>query len=87
MQRTHGNVLLAVANVLIPLAVLTFANGFFPYKPFVPGLAKYQRLKYGQPPAPHFDKVVFMVVDALRSDFVYSANSGFKFTQRSGTTI
>jgi ethanolaminephosphotransferase len=31
--------LLAVANLLIPAAVLIFAAGFFPYKPFVPGLA------------------------------------------------
>jgi ethanolaminephosphotransferase len=74
--------LLAVANLLIPAAVLIFAAGFFPYKPFVPGLAVYEQLEYGDPPAPHFDKVIFMVVDALRSDFVFSHNSGFKFTQR-----
>ena len=61
----------------------------------------------GRLPRAPFDKVVFMVVDALRrsearcplcatqkkteasSDFVYSANSGFTFTQRyaSGTLI
>jgi ethanolaminephosphotransferase len=29
-----------------------------------------------------FDRVVFMVVDALRSDFVYGYGSGFEFTQR-----
>ncbi|PYH98924.1 sulfatase [Aspergillus ellipticus CBS 707.79] len=37
-----------------------------------------------------FDKVIFMVVDALRSDFVYSNNSGFLFTQsliRSGAAL
>jgi ethanolaminephosphotransferase len=74
--------LLAAANILILVAVLTFATGFFPYKPFVPGLAQYELSEYGDPPAPHFDKVIFMVVDALRSDFVYGASSGFKFTQR-----
>ncbi|RAH57865.1 sulfatase [Aspergillus piperis CBS 112811] len=37
-----------------------------------------------------FDKVIFMVIDALRSDFVYSNNSGFLFTQsliRSGAAL
>jgi ethanolaminephosphotransferase len=58
--------LLVVANLLIPLAILTFASGFFPYKPFLPGLAKYEALGFGQPPKAPFDKVVFMVVDALR---------------------
>jgi ethanolaminephosphotransferase len=82
MWWTSNNVPLAAANVLIPIAVLTFATGFFPYKPFVPGLARYQQLEHGNPPMAKFDKVVFMVVDALRSDFVYSQSSGFKFTQR-----
>ena len=37
-----------------------------------------------------FDKVIFMVVDALRSDFVYSSDSQFLFTQsliRSGAAV
>ncbi|KKY20556.1 putative gpi ethanolamine phosphate transferase 2 [Diplodia seriata] len=73
--------LLTAANVLIPVAVLTFAVGFFPYKPFLPGLAEYGPSVYGSPPDAPFDKVVFMVVDALRSDFVFSNASGFDFTQ------
>ncbi|TVY20155.1 GPI ethanolamine phosphate transferase 2 [Lachnellula arida] len=72
---------LIAANVLIPIAILTFASGFFPYKPFLSGLAQYETLDYGSPPDAPFDKVVFMVVDALRSDFVYSGLSGFSFTQ------
>jgi ethanolaminephosphotransferase len=59
-------VFLIAANVLIPLAILTFASGFFPYKPFLSGLAQYEVLEYGPPPEAPFDKVVFMVVDALR---------------------
>jgi ethanolaminephosphotransferase len=76
--------LLVFANVLIPIAVLIFATGFFPYKPFIPGLARYQHLgdEYGDPPEPRFDRLVFMVVDALRSDFVFSSSSGFGFTQK-----
>lgn len=69
------------ANFLIPIAILVFARGFFPYKPFLSGLAKYEGLSWPTPPEAPFNKVVFMVVDALRSDFVYSELSGFTFTQ------
>ncbi|KAL6231464.1 hypothetical protein BDW75DRAFT_44334 [Aspergillus navahoensis] len=80
--------LVLVANVLIPIAVLVFSLGFFPYKPLIPGLAKFEFSEDAPPRI--FDKVIFMVVDALRSDFVYSKNSGFLFTQsliRSGSAI
>lgn len=81
---------LALANLLIPLAILVFATGFFPYKPFMPGLAEYEEVEWAgrhanesrEPPKAPFDKVVFMVVDALRSDFVYSKESGMSFVQR-----
>ena len=59
--------LLALANALLPIAAAVFAIGFFPYKPFLPGLAVHRDVpQYGAPPPPLFDKVVFMVVDALR---------------------
>ncbi|KAI8940892.1 major facilitator super transporter protein [Plenodomus lindquistii] len=91
------NVLLSLANLLIPVAILVFATGFFPYKPFMPGLAQYEDLELNgrnvegqeQPEAP-FDKLVFMVVDALRSDFVYGEESGMSFVQsliRAGTAL
>ncbi len=75
------------SNLLLPIAVLVFASGFFPYKPFLPGLATFEDVQelvtanVAQPEA-IFDRVVFMVVDALRSYFVYGYNSGFGFTQR-----
>lgn len=81
---TLSTVLLAAANLLIPVAILVFATGFFPYKPLLPGLATYDDFgdfQHGPPPDAPFDRVVFMVVDALRSDFVYSYNSGFEYTQ------
>ncbi|KAI1487779.1 GPI ethanolamine phosphate transferase [Biscogniauxia mediterranea] len=85
MHRPHvfplSTVLLVAANLLIPVAILIFATGFFPYKPFLPGLAQYEHLEYGSPPAAPFDRLIFMVVDALRSDFVYVDGSGFEFTQ------
>ncbi|AEO69526.1 uncharacterized protein THITE_2120034 [Thermothielavioides terrestris NRRL 8126] len=74
--------LLLVANLLIPAAIFIFATGFFPYKPLLPGLATYHDVAdYGAPPPAPFDRLVFMVIDALRSDFVYTADSGFEFTQ------
>jgi ethanolaminephosphotransferase len=74
--------LLVLANVLIPVAVLLFASGFFPYKPFLSGLASHDDFTgYGAPPKGQFDRIVFMVVDALRSDFVFSSGSGFSYTQ------
>lgn len=56
--------LVLVANVLIPIAVLVFSLGFFPYKPLISGLATFDSFE-DRPPRV-FDKVIFMVVDALR---------------------
>ena len=61
-----STLLLVAANLLIPVSILIFAGGFFPYKPFLPGLASYESLEYGSVPQAPFDKVIFMVVDALR---------------------
>ena len=59
--------LLILVNLLIPIAMLVFATGFFPYKPFIPGRATFQDSKNGgQLASAPFDKVIFMVVDALR---------------------
>lgn len=91
-SRTTRLALLAFANVLLPIAVVVFGIGFFPYKPLLPGLATFEDVaepsvwRDEQPPAV-FDRVIFMVVDALRTDFVYGFNSGFGFTQRYTTTI
>ena len=53
-----------VANLLMFVGILTFSSGFFPYKPLIPGLATFET---ENDPAPAiFDKVIFMVVDALR---------------------
>jgi ethanolaminephosphotransferase len=64
---TLSSVLLLAANLLIPAAILVFATGFFPYKPLLPGLATYDAVtEYGSPPEAPFDRLVFMVIDALR---------------------
>ena len=85
--RTLRLAALTLSNILLPISVLIFASGFFPYKPFLPGLATFQDVQEQQDqetvqPEPIFDRVVFIVVDALRSDFVYGHGSGFEFTQR-----
>jgi len=72
-------VCLTLANLLIPVACLVFATGFFPYKPFLAGLATHEQLLADEElgllgghgaevtrPKRVFDKVIFMVVDALR---------------------
>ncbi|KAI1169979.1 alkaline-phosphatase-like protein [Nemania sp. FL0916] len=86
MHRHHVSpiptIFLVAANLLLPVAILIFATGFFPYKPFLPGLAHHDDLiEYGAPPDAPFDKLIFMVVDALRSDFVYLEGSGFEYTR------
>ncbi|KAJ5628373.1 GPI ethanolamine phosphate transferase 2 [Penicillium lividum] len=68
-----------LANILVPVGVIIFSTGFFPYKPLLAGLAIFDEADTDVSPV--FDKVIFMVVDALRSDFVFSNDSGFLFTQ------
>lgn len=59
--------LTVAANLLLPVSILIFARGFFPYKPFIPGLAQYEPLQgFGDVPEAPFDRLIFMVVDALR---------------------
>lgn len=57
---------LVTSNLLIPAALLVFAWGFFPYKAFLPGSASYTHDQMGLAQNAPFDKVIFMVVDALR---------------------
>ena len=59
--------LLVATNLLIPIALLIFATGFFPYKTFIPGRASFEDGGYyAQVADAPFDKIIFMVVDALR---------------------
>jgi ethanolaminephosphotransferase len=73
---TSKRIALALSNIITPIAVLVFATGFFPYKPFLSGLATFEEveneelglglLKGNDRPQRIFDKVIFMTVDALR---------------------
>uniref|UniRef100_A0A060T0D6 GPI ethanolamine phosphate transferase 2 n=1 Tax=Blastobotrys adeninivorans TaxID=409370 RepID=A0A060T0D6_BLAAD len=70
-----GVVILQIAGFLL------FAKGFFPKKLVLPGYGEYFD---ADEPVPHakFNKLVFMVVDALRSDFVFSEMSDMQFVQQ-----
>ena len=61
-----GSWAIIIANILTPLAVLVFSSGFFPYKPLIPGLAKFEDDSNSTVVPKVFDKVIFMVIDALR---------------------
>ncbi|KAJ9495706.1 major facilitator superfamily transporter protein [Exophiala xenobiotica] len=77
-----------LSNILLILSLVIFAKGFFPHKAFLPGIATWPEGSESRS-AP-FNRVVFMVVDALRSDFVYGNASHFTFTQsliRSGAAL
>ncbi|KAJ5298090.1 hypothetical protein N7508_008339 [Penicillium antarcticum] len=76
--------LLTLCNILSLGSLAMFACGFFGAKPYLTDLKEsgmYQLDIPNSPTSVPFDKIVFMVVDALRSDFVYSENSGFSFTR------
>ena len=67
MSYRLSSLLFTLTNLLIPIAILIFASGFFPYKTFIPGRATVQDSNDGgRLASTPFDKVVFMVVDALR---------------------
>ncbi|KAJ1821682.1 major facilitator super transporter protein [Coemansia sp. RSA 2675] len=94
-----------VAILLVELVGLGyFIKGFFPYKKSIPGFATRQDLPWdikqaasggssvAKTPvvAARYDRLVIMLVDALRNDFVFGNNSAMTYTQemlRSGNAI
>lgn len=82
---------LVLGNILLLAAILVFTSGFlsselYPGDELLPSgygeLPSYYEEYATQPGAdPPFRRVVFVVIDALRSDFVYGSNSGFNFVQ------
>jgi len=89
LDTVRKNAGLVLANLILGAAILIFAKGFFPHKAVLPGLAGLPEDTAALDAAP-FGRVILMVVDALRSDFVYSNASSFHFTQsliRSGAAI
>ncbi|OGM39853.1 hypothetical protein ABOM_011448 [Aspergillus bombycis] len=72
--------LLLLSNAFILVSTIVFAAGLF--RPIPPSSGSAVLVGDGaiSEVAP-FQKVVFMIVDALRSDFVYGPDSNFEFTQ------
>ncbi|KAE8323300.1 hypothetical protein BDV39DRAFT_196037 [Aspergillus sergii] len=73
-----------IANILVPISILVFSSGFFPYKTLLAGFATHKHTISGQIPPSVFDKIQVLQADFHASDFVYSQHSGFLFTQRLG---
>ena len=57
---------LVLINALFLASLVIFGRGFFPYKPVLPGLGEYDDLHLGPSPTAPFDRLVFIVIDALR---------------------
>ncbi|KAI3317931.1 alkaline-phosphatase-like protein [Xylariaceae sp. AK1471] len=89
-SRKTSTLLLLLANTLIPLGMLMFMTGLFRSRPLLEATDfPSPSLETRVHEAP-FDKVVFMMVDALRTDFVFAKDGGFPFTQgliRSGAAV
>lgn len=66
MARFLGAVSLFVTNAFMIMSLFIFASGFFPYKSFQSGRASFSEAEELMAIPPPFDKVIFMVVDALR---------------------
>ncbi|KAI9490469.1 alkaline-phosphatase-like protein [Zychaea mexicana] len=85
------------SNLICLLAIIQivglalFARGFFPYKVYLSGFANVTSSAPPWPDAnsetqpallePEFDRLVFIVVDALRNDFVLGPDSRFDFVK------
>jgi len=77
-----------LGNILLLVSLFFFTTGFlsselFPREPF----SQLNENDHGQISAadPPFDRVVLLLIDALRPDFVYGTDSSFEFTQRHGS--
>ncbi|GAA6005051.1 hypothetical protein JCM10207_008493 [Rhodosporidiobolus poonsookiae] len=82
--RRSGGLALVLLLALVGLA--TFSRGFFPVKPLLPGVSPPQSYSVAQSEgdsaasAP-FSRLAFVVVDALRSDFLIGPDSHFSFAR------
>lgn len=63
MAHTASKLAIFLANALIPIALVVFCSGYFPYKPILSGMATPGESE--GPPAV-FDRVILMLVDSLR---------------------
>lgn len=66
-----------VVLLLQTLGYLVFLRGFFPPKIVLPDVSSFsdEISPFENAGEPHFDRLVIMVVDAMRSDFMYSSEN------------
>ena len=84
-----GHSILLVLLLFCQIVGLTlFLRGFFPLKKAIQGRATNENLppeplaeNTGRPLPPKFGRVVIMLIDALRADFVFNEQSKMPFTQ------
>ncbi|KAI4128585.1 MAG: hypothetical protein LQ338_002679 [Usnochroma carphineum] len=75
-----ANLSIFAVNLLLPVALLVFASGFFPYKAFLPGHASSTASQAEFAQHAPFDKLIFMVVDALRRSQTPQASTSILLT-------
>ncbi|KAJ2376878.1 major facilitator super transporter protein [Coemansia sp. RSA 2607] len=88
-MRLGFHIALLVAVLAVELVGLGFfVKGFFPYKRSIPGFASVQDqpesvvgVSQQEPLTHQYDRLVIMLVDALRNDFVFGNNSAMAYTQ------
>ncbi|KAJ1735751.1 major facilitator super transporter protein, partial [Coemansia biformis] len=95
-MRWRGVAALAALLLLELLGLGLFAKGFFPYKRNLPGFASWADQPadmgrpdlgaadtgaQGPPVAAQYGRLVLMVVDALRNDFVFGDKSAMEYTR------
>ncbi|ANZ77985.1 BA75_04391T0 [Komagataella pastoris] len=71
--------LLLLLYIVQCIGYIWFLKGFFPMKAVIQEEGDPHYIGNYQLPDPKFDKLIFMVVDALRSDFVFSDHSSMDF--------
>ena len=67
---------IALLSVLQLVSLFVFLTGFFPQKKILKGEGEFQfNVELQNSTEPAFKKLVFIVIDALRSDFLYDEKS------------
>lgn len=82
------NILMVLLLSCQILGLMLFMRGFFPLKKAIEGKATHDNLPpepsvegVGQALPPKFGRVVIVLIDALRADFVFSEQTRMPFTQ------
>ena len=69
---------LIVLQVLQVFTIVLFCIGYFPRKPILNDIASFSADDTTASKSPVFEKLIIVVIDALRSDFLYGQSSNFK---------